>query len=471
MPDLQEKLIDLRELMSHKIRTLEELLKDDEGEPKSLLTPEEEIRHGKLTKEIEEFKVQIEQIEVQEKRIKEADALAQSMKRPVGVQGSMALAQPVDAAPAAPATRTSPMMELGYRYSEPKAFVQSFGNRIDGMEAAYKSGLSIRAAFYHDKKAQQLLRERYGVEQRALSEGVNTEGGFLVPPEMSTVIIDLREQYGVFRQNVRTVAMKGDLITVPRRAGGLTASFYGEGGGLTESDKTWNQITLTAKKSAILTLMSSELAEDAIINLADDIATEMGYAFALQEDTVGFTGAGTAAHGSIKGIQTLFEDNVGSYTGAVDAASGNDSHLTIDAADLATLQGTLPQYAHVGAKYYLSQFGFDVLLSRLGIAAGGNTMGDQANPTPPRWNGFDVVVSQVLRGSGTLNNQAMVMFGRLDLAATMGDRRGVEIALSKDRYFDTDQVALRGTVRFDVNVHDIGDASGAGPMVALMGNT
>jgi hypothetical protein len=36
-----------------------------------------------------------------------------------------------------------------------------------------------------------------------------------------------------------------------------------------------------------------------------------------------------------------------------------------------------------------------------------------------------------------------------------------------ERYFDTDQIGLMGTERFDINVHDVGTTSVIGPMTAL----
>jgi HK97 family phage major capsid protein len=62
------------------------------------------------------------------------------------------------------------------------------------------------------------------------------------------------------------------------------------------------------------------------------------------------------------------------------------------------------------------------------------------------------------------------MFGDLSLAATLGDRRQITVGLSQDRYFVEDQIGIKATQRYDINVHDLGDTSDAGPLVALYGN-
>src|SRR4029077_10220309 len=106
-----------------------------------------------------------------------------------------------------------------------------------------------------------------------------TQGGFLVPEVLERAIIDLREDYGVFRQLARIRPMASDFVTIPRRTGGLTAVPIGEGSDITESTKGWNNVNLTARKWAVLAKYSSELAEDAIISIAEDLSGEIAYAF------------------------------------------------------------------------------------------------------------------------------------------------------------------------------------------------
>ena len=61
------------------------------------------------------------------------------------------------------------------------------------------------------------------------------------------------------------------------------------------------------------------------------------------------------------------------------------------------------------------------------------------------------------------------LFGDIAMAATFGDRRGMTVARSTEYKFAEDQIAIKATERFDINIHDIGDTTNAGPVVALMG--
>lgn len=440
----------------HKLRSAKDIVERAEKAGR-VLTDEEQRDIADLKTQSAELEKQIVQIRAHEATAKELATALESETKP---QRQTPVSQPSNGM-----SETRPQIEFT-RYGQLKAFS---GPRAE--ERAYRSGMWARAAFYNDAHAARWCREN-GVDLRAASEGVNTAGGYLVPSEMAQTIIDLRETYGVFRRNCKIAPMGRDTITVPRRSGGLTAYFAGEGVAITESDKTWDAVSLTAKKLGVLTRYSSELAEDAIISIADDIAQECAYAFAYKEDLCGFTGDGTSTYGGIQGIAWKFEQNT-SFVGYVDCATtGHDTLGEVDVTDLTALMGKLPQYARVGAKWYCSQVAADVVFGRLSATAGGNTIQTMGGAFTPSFLGYPIEVSQVLQsGTTAQNNEHLLLFGNLSMAATLGDRREIRIATADQRYFAEDQIALKATERVDINVHDIGDSTNAGPIVALIGFT
>jgi HK97 family phage major capsid protein len=266
--------------------------------------------------------------------------------------------------------------------------------------------------------------------------------------------------------------MSSDTLTIPRRTGGLTAYFVGEGQAITPSDKTWDNVNLVAKKLACLSYWSSELAEDAIISIGDDLAGEIAYAFSLKEDECYFNGDGTSTFGGIVGIRTKLRNvdaTIGNIKG-LEVASGTGyatNYNSVTLADFHDVLGRLPLYARAGAAWVMSTTFFDSVAHRLQTAAGGNTMLDIANGGVPRFLGYPVIYSQVMPVTSAVN-QIAALLGNFRLGTAMGDRRALTLALSTEYKFAEDQLAIRGTDRFDINVHDVGNTTAAGPIVGLI---
>lgn len=348
--------------------------------------------------------------------------------------------------------------------------VKNFKGTVAGKSAderAYRFGKWFKGTIVGDTASQKWCTDN-GIQTKALSEGTNYLGGYLVPPEFSTDIIDLREQYGVARQVARVVAMSSDTLTIPRRVGGLTAYFVGEASAITASDKAWDQINLVAKKLAALTLWSSELAEDAMINIGDDLAGEIAYAFSQKEDECYFNGDGTSTYGGIVGIRQRLRDvdgTIGNIKG-LQVASGN-AYSEIILADFHNAMARLPLYARGGARWIASAAFFDTVMHKLQVAAGGNTVANIADGGVPRFLGYPVTLSQVMPTTEA-NSQICALLGNFQQGTTFGDRRLLSLALSSEYKFAEDQLAIRGTQRFDINVHDVGNTTTAGPIVGLI---
>jgi predicted phage gp36 major capsid-like protein len=321
-----------------------------------------------------------------------------------------------------------------------------------------------------NEKAAEWCRENGVSITKAQSESVNSAGGFLVPTEFNQAIIDLREEFGTFRQNCQVVPMGSDSMTIPRRAGGLTAYFVGEGVAATESSKQWDQVSLAAKKMAVLAKMSTELAEDAVISIADDLAGEMAYAFAVKEDACGWNGDGTSTYGGIVGVRTKIID--GTHTkSAIDGRPATTpsprSMRPILRTSWARCRSTPSETPSGTAPPWPGR----VTFQRLIAAAGGVNHGELTGGKPTRsYLGYPVVIDQTLpTATSDISDTAMLFFGDLRLAATMGERRGVTIKSSEHRYIDQDQIGIFGNERVDINVHDLGDNTNAGPLIALVG--
>jgi len=375
--------------------------------------------------------------------------------------------------------KVTPEIATGERITVVKPELFRFGKltAFTGQNAeanAYKSGKWLMATIMGDAASRQWCHDK-GVEIRVQTEGINTAGGFVVPDVMERAIIDLREEYGSARKNCRVVPMSSDHSVIPRRSGGVTAYFIGETTAITASDKSWNQVELTAKKLGALTRMSTDLSEDAIINLADDLAQEMAYAFAAKEDACCIDGDGTATYGGMEGIRVRMIDglHVGSY---VDAVAAGDNWSELDAADLLAVMAALPKYARRGAKWHCSPLAKVAVFDRLALALGGMTAADIAAGAASKYGGYPIEEWAAMPtddSAAALNLKIMLFFGDMRLSTTLGDRRGIVMKKSEERYLEYDQIAIQATERFCIVNHDIGGAAAAnrGPVVGLRGIT
>lgn len=376
-------------------------------------------------------------------------------RRPAGVTHEQAGASGI----ATPAQRQIVVPISAQRY-RPR-----FVKGPDAEKKCYAYGRWFMAMLGHDQSRAWCAENGFQF-RAAMTEGFDSKGGFLVPDEFDTMMIDLRNEYGVARNACRIWPMASDTRTVPRRTGGLTAYAVGENQAGTASDKTMDQVRLTAKKWFVLATYSSELAEDAAISIGDDLARESSYALSYAEDNSLFNGDGTSTYHGMVGLKNALGDG-SEYT----AAAGHTAFSTLTLADFHGMKAKLPDYAYrdEGPKWYISRAGYAASMEALQAAAGGNTANDIANGGQPRFLGYPVVFSNVL--NNTLSTQAttdgLCYFGNLPMAVAFGDRRGIAMAMSSDVYFTTDMLAIRVTERFDINVHDKGDSSNAGSVIML----
>jgi HK97 family phage major capsid protein len=333
-------------------------------------------------------------------------------------------------------------------------------------DEAYRFGRFIMAARGHRKSIDWCSNN--GLITKGHQENVNSQGGFLVPEEFESSLISLRERYGVFRRNARNVPMSTDTKRMPRRRSTLTAYAVGEASSGTESEQVFDQVNLVAQKFMVLTTASNELNEDAIVNLGDDIANEIAYAFALKEDECGFNGDGTSTYGGIVGVIPEIE-GISSAAGIFDPATGS-SYGDITMAHIMSLVAKLPAYADSpNCKFYCSKAFYHSVLENRVYASGGVTGREvRDGSTTPIFLGYPVEFVQVMRKTYTADT-IQLLFGDLSMAAYFGDRRQTSIAFSDSALnaFEQDEIAVRGTERFDIKVANLGDATDAGPIVAL----
>jgi HK97 family phage major capsid protein len=354
---------------------------------------------------------------------------------------------------AKPATKAAVKVESPKVYGRLRAF--------KSVDEAYRFGRWAMACIGSTKSAQWCADHDILVT-KGHTENVNTAGGYLVPDEFENSLITLRDQFGVFRQNARIVPMSSDVKRMPRRNGTVTAFFVGEASAGTQSQQQFDQVNLVAKKLMVLSKISSELNEDNVVSLGDELASEISYAFALKEDQCGFNGNASSTFGGIIGLQSAILAG-GTVSHASDTILAN-----VTLGECRQVVGRLAQWADTpNTKWYINRAIWNNVFLRLSETAGGVTANEiRTEDGGLQFFGYPVVLAQAIPAPSN-DGDPLAYFGDLSLAAYLGDRRSTTVEFSNAALnaFEQDELVVRGTSRFDINVANVGDASVAGAMV------
>jgi HK97 family phage major capsid protein/HK97 family phage prohead protease len=135
---------------------------------------------------------------------------------------------------------------------------------------------------------------------KAMNEGTTTAGGFLTPdilrPELASYI---REQSLAMRY-ARMIPMTSDVNYINRENAKVTVALTSEATDATEATPSFTQATLTAKKIAAYTEVSTELLQDSITPIAAMLLSQFVEAVGLYCDSTVFLGPGNPMSGVMK---------------------------------------------------------------------------------------------------------------------------------------------------------------------------
>lgn len=124
--------------------------------------------------------------------------------------------------------------------------------------------------------------------------GSGGAGGFLVPEDVSTEIIELlRPQSVIMSSNPIVVPMPNANMTMGRQATGSNASYIGEQQNAPATGVTFGQVKLSAKKLAALVPISNDLLRAASVAADRVVRDDLTLSLAVRGDLAFIRGAGT----------------------------------------------------------------------------------------------------------------------------------------------------------------------------------
>ena len=163
-------------------------------------------------------------------------------------------------------------------------------------------------------RASNAYKEDFGAHLRGqrpvhnvLSEGVQADGGYLVPEEFERQIVMGLDEANVVRGLAKVITTSAER-KIPVAATHSTAAWTAENGAYTPSDPHFDQKTIDAFKLTDLVKVSIELLQDSMFDLESYIAAEFARAFGIAEEEAFCVGTGT---GQPTGIFTANGGQVG----------------------------------------------------------------------------------------------------------------------------------------------------------------
>ena len=136
------------------------------------------------------------------------------------------------------------------------------------------------------------MRSNFRNVSNILQEGVDGDGGYLVPEEYDKRLIEVLEGENIMRGLATTITTSGQ-HKINIAATKPAAAWIEEGGALTFGDATFDQIYLDAYKLHVAIKVTEELLYDNAFGLENYIITQFGKALANAEEDAFLNGDGT----------------------------------------------------------------------------------------------------------------------------------------------------------------------------------
>ena len=170
--------------------------------------------------------------------------------------------------------------------------------------------------------------------KNALQEGVDSEGGYLVPDEFERTLVQGLNAATVIRANAHVITTSSGLHKIPVVASHGSAAWIDEEGAYTESDDIFGQVQLDAHKVGTIIKVSEELLNDAAFDLEGYISSEFSRRIGDKEEEAFLTGNGSSKP-----------------TGILNATGGGEVGVTAASATAITADELIDLYFSLKAPY------------------------------------------------------------------------------------------------------------------------
>ena len=174
------------------------------------------------------------------------------------------------------------------RLERQEAMEAELSKPTTGKQPEEKTG---RASNAYKEAMLTAMRSNFRQVSNVLQEGVDADGGYLVPEEYDHRLIDVLDEENIMRKLAHKITTSGE-HKINIAATKPAAAWIEEGGALQFSDATFSQILLDAHKLHVAIKVTEELLYDNAFRLENYIIEQFGKALANAEEDAFLNGTG-----------------------------------------------------------------------------------------------------------------------------------------------------------------------------------
>lgn len=171
-----------------------------------------------------------------------------------------------------------------------KSFDAEVEEKVKGMSDAQAK--EFRKKFRFAEFAKGLYKKDYA-RVKALAEGTDADGGYLVPDEFRATLIEHLLQSQTIRQYATVIPMEGKLLNIPKLTSDVKVYWGTENRAIATTTADFGEMTLTPFRLNAIIYTSRELFDDSAISIFDVLRRRFVARVADEETKVFINGNGT----------------------------------------------------------------------------------------------------------------------------------------------------------------------------------
>ncbi len=328
----------------------------------------------------------------------------------------------------------------------------AYNRRAPGavLDGKFDDALDFYGSVWHKQRDAAKLAKVAQV-YNSFSEGVSSDGGFLVPETLRAELMSVALETAVIRPRARVIPMETLRVPFPMIDstsnvssvfGGISAYWTEEAGALVESQATFGRVVLDAKKLTCFANIPNELLSDSLLSFQAFVDQVFPQAISFFEDEAFINGDGVGQPlGFTNGSAVV---QVSKESGQASGTLLWENIVKMYARMLPTSLGRACWFASIDTFPQLATMALSVGTGGSAIWIGNLQQPGDAAP-PVSILGRPVIFTEKLPQLGTAGD---IMFADLGYYL-IGDRQSLEASSSPHYRFQNDQTSYRFIERVD----------------------